>query len=69
VAAADLPAEVIDAIDEGRRLVNGVLELRTERPIAVLNTLTGWALARDLELGGLEVRRPSLEDVYLELTE
>ena len=69
VAAADLPAEVVEAIDEDRRLVNGVLELRTERPIAVLNTLTGWALARDLELGGLEVRRPSLEDVYLELTE
>jgi hypothetical protein len=35
----------------------------------VLNSLTGWALGRRLELGGLEVRRPSLEDVYLELTE
>jgi ABC-2 type transport system ATP-binding protein len=69
VAAADLPAEVVEAIDEGRRLLNGVVELRTERPIVVLNALTGWALARDLDLGALEVRRPSLEDVYLELTE
>jgi hypothetical protein len=37
--------------------------------VAILNALTGWALARDLELVGLEVRRPSLEDVYLELTQ
>jgi len=30
--------------------------------------LTSWALERGVELRGLEVRRPSLEDVYLELT-
>ncbi len=69
VTAADLPSEVAEAIDQGRRPVNGVVELRTERPVALLNALTGWALARDLDLAGLEVRRPSLEDVYLELTE
>jgi ABC-2 type transport system ATP-binding protein len=33
-----------------------------------LNELTGEALARGEELEGLEVRRPTLEDVYLELT-
>ena len=33
-----------------------------------LNRLTGWALERGLELEGLEVSRPSLEDIYLELT-
>ena len=39
------------------------------RPVAeTLNELTGWALARGVELEGLEVSRPSLEDVYLELT-
>ena len=69
VAAADLPSEVAEAIDQGRRPANGVVELRTERPVALLNALTGWALSRDLELAGLEVRRRSLEDVYLELTE
>ena len=34
----------------------------------LLNALTGWALERRLDLDGLEVRRPSLEDIYLELT-
>ena len=51
------------------RLPNGEVALQTEQPVAILNALTGWALARDLELADLEVRRPSLEDVYLELTE
>jgi ABC-2 type transport system ATP-binding protein len=46
----------------------GNVTVRTSRPMAGLHELTGWALDRDLELGDLEVRRPSLEDVYLELT-
>ena len=37
-------------------------------PVRVLNELTGWALERGVELAGLEVRKPNLEDVYLELT-
>ncbi len=41
---------------------------RRTTPVATLNELTGWALARGLDLEGLEVSRPSLEDVYLELT-
>jgi ABC-2 type transport system ATP-binding protein len=69
VAAADLPSEVTMAIGEGRRLPNGEVTLQTDEPVAILNALTGWALARDLRLADLEVRRPSLEDVYLELTE
>jgi ABC-2 type transport system ATP-binding protein len=51
------------AVDE-----RGHVALRTERPMAELHELTGWALDRDLELTDLEVRRPTLEDVYLELT-
>ena len=35
---------------------------------ADLHALSGWALERDLELDDLEVRRPTLEDVYLRLT-
>ena len=31
--------------------------------------LTGWALERGLELRGFAVSQPSLEDVYLRLTE
>ena len=45
------------------------VELETATPVRTLNELTGKALAEGRELEGLEVRRPSLEDVYLELTE
>jgi ABC-2 type transport system ATP-binding protein len=41
--------------------------LGTARPAAVLHALSGWALDRRVELPALEVRRPSLEDVYLML--
>jgi ABC-2 type transport system ATP-binding protein len=51
------------AVDE-----RGRVALRTERPMAELHELTCWALDRELELTDLEVRRPTLEDVYLELT-
>jgi ABC-2 type transport system ATP-binding protein len=44
------------------------VELETTDPVRTLNELTGRALAEGLELEGLEVARPSLEDVYLELT-
>jgi ABC-2 type transport system ATP-binding protein len=45
------------------------VELRSPVPTATLAVLTGWAQARGIELLELEVRRPSLEDVYLRLTE
>jgi hypothetical protein len=35
----------------------------------LLHDLTGWAIGEGIELGGLEVLRPSLEDAYLILTE
>ena len=41
--------------------------LRTSEPTRVLNELTGAALARGEELERLEVRRPTLEEVYLAL--
>jgi ABC-2 type transport system ATP-binding protein len=43
--------------------------LETTTPVQALNELTGRALAEGRELEGLEVTRPSLEDVYLELTD
>jgi ABC-2 type transport system ATP-binding protein len=49
-------------------LGDGTLELRTEHPTKVLHELTAWALDRGAELEGLEVYRPTLEDIYLELT-
>lgn len=45
-----------------------LVELRTTSPMQTLNDLTGWALAEGIELQGLSVSRPSLEDVYLDLT-
>ena len=43
--------------------------LRTAEPTRVLHELTAEAIARGEELDRLEVRRPTLEDVYLALTE
>ena len=42
--------------------------IRTTEPTRVLHELTQAALAEGRELEGLEVRRPTLEDVYLLLT-
>ena len=44
-----------------------VVVVRTEEPTRVLHELTAKAVAAGRELEGLEVRRPSLEDVYLGL--
>jgi ABC-2 type transport system ATP-binding protein len=43
--------------------------VETEEPTRMLNELTSAALAERRELEHLEVRRPTLEDVYLELVE
>ena len=51
-----------------RRTGEDVL-LQTAEPTRVLHELTAEALARGEELDRLEVRRPTLEDVYLALTE
>jgi ABC-2 type transport system ATP-binding protein len=40
----------------------------SDTPTEALHALTGWAIEQRVELEGLELRRPSLEDVYLELT-
>jgi len=44
------------------------IAVQTTDPVKALHELTGAALAKGEELEGLEVTRPSLEDVYLELT-
>lgn len=47
---------------------DGEVVVTTTTPTAALHTLTGWAVARHVELEGITVDRPTLEDVYLELT-
>jgi ABC-2 type transport system ATP-binding protein len=43
--------------------------LESMHPLRDVKSLADWALERGLDLPDLDVRRPSLEDVYLELTE
>ncbi|HYV02370.1 MAG TPA: ABC transporter ATP-binding protein [Actinomycetota bacterium] len=47
---------------------SGLIQVRTLDPTRTLHALTGWALERGIDLEVLTVTRPSLEDVYLELT-
>jgi ABC-2 type transport system ATP-binding protein len=49
---------------DGRRTI----EVDTDSPTPLLHRLTSWAVAHNIELEGLEVSRPTLEDVYLSLT-
>ena len=46
----------------------GMIERETDDPTTLLHELTGAALAVGERLDGLTVSRPTLEDVYLELT-
>jgi len=65
---ADLTGSSLEA--EIRYRLNGELVvLRTDEPTRVLHELTAKALAEGRELDGLEVRRPTLEEVYLALME
>ena len=41
---------------------------QTDDPTGLLHELTGAALANGHALDGLSVTRPSLEEIYLELT-
>src|SRR5581483_5037662 len=66
VEPSDLPAGLRDV---ARSAPDGRVTLESRRPLADVKTLADWALARDVDLPDLDVRRPSLEDVYLELTE
>ncbi|MGH8944031.1 MAG: ABC transporter ATP-binding protein [Acidimicrobiia bacterium] len=46
-----------------------MIEVSAESATRALHELTTWAIGKDLELEQLQVARPSLEDVYLELTD
>jgi len=48
---------------------NGFTEIASTDVVADLHRLTGWALTNAITLDGLEVTRPTLEDVYLQLTD
>jgi ABC-2 type transport system ATP-binding protein len=52
----------------GGRVNGPMVEVEAVSPTKALHELTAWALSKGVELDNLEVDRPSLEDVYLELT-
>jgi ABC-2 type transport system ATP-binding protein len=60
----DLPA-----VAKGAEVHDGHVVLRSSETVQALNELTGWALERGVDLPALEVRPPSLEDIYLDVTE
>ncbi len=64
---ADLTGGNVETEIRFKRAGEEVVE-RTTDPTRRLNELTAEALARGEELEELEVKRPTLEDVYLELT-
>jgi ABC-2 type transport system ATP-binding protein len=62
-------AELPPALGErAERRPDGRISLSSSTVAADLHSLSGWALAHGLELEDLEVRQPTLEDVYLDLT-
>jgi ABC-2 type transport system ATP-binding protein len=60
---AERPRYRVSYTENGRRV-----EHETEDPTELLHRLTGEALERGRRLEGLQVGRPTLEDVYLQLT-
>ena len=65
VPAADLPAAVTaSVVSTDQRLV----ETTARSPLPLLGALAEWAAARGIDLPDLQVRRPTLEDIYLQLT-
>ena len=64
-ALGELPAALAERV---QRDPEGLLRLSSTSVTADVHLLSGWALDRDIELEALEVSRPTLEDVYLQLT-
>ena len=65
ISADELPS----AVRDGARIDASAVSMSVVDPVPVLRELTNWATERGVGLPELSVRRPSLEDVYLELTE
>jgi ABC-2 type transport system ATP-binding protein len=66
ISVQDLPPSILSS---ALTTTNGAIETRSRRPLAVVGALAAWAAERGIDLPDLEVSRPSLEDVYLQLTE
>ena len=58
---------LLPRVEEEPEVRGEEVSYQTDRSTALLHALTGWAAERGEELDGLEVTRPSLEDVYLDI--
>ena len=65
LAARDLPAGLRPLAEPG---ADGSVLIQSESPLVHVHMIAEWALGRGCNLADLEVRRPTLEDVYLSLT-
>ncbi len=65
VPTADLPATVAACLTGSP---GGKVEAQTTSPLPIVGALAAWAQAHNLDLPDLQVHRPTLEDVYLQLT-
>lgn len=61
--------EIGRAIGTGLETSGLTATVNAEKPVETLHALTGWALDKGVDLHGIELERPRLEDIYLELTE
>jgi ABC-2 type transport system ATP-binding protein len=61
--AAAPPAELA-----WRSTEDGSVEIVPDNLAVALHRLTGWAIEKGIDLDDLQVLRPTLEDVYLQLT-
>jgi ABC-2 type transport system ATP-binding protein len=61
-------AELPSGLREAARIDDGSVELETNNPTRTMYELTSWAVQAGISLDGLELTRPSLEDVYLQIT-
>ena len=65
LTARDLPAGLSPLAEPGPA---GLTIIHTESPLVHLQILGNWALGHGFDLPDLDVRRPTLEGVYLSLT-
>ena len=65
--AGTRPGDLGDVVPAGALIAADRVEFTTAMPTSAVHAVTGWALERGIELTGLVVTRPSLEDVFLQL--
>jgi ABC-2 type transport system ATP-binding protein len=65
-----LPAgtELPERLRAAAHIDDNVVELEAKDPTRTLYDITSWAVQAGISLEGLEITRPSLEDVYLDIT-